>query len=102
MATNKNFFDYITDMLSPIEEVTYRPMMGEYLIYYKKKLIGGIYDDRFLVKDTSLARKILPEVAFELPYEGAKPMLAVPETDDLHFLQDLFDALFTDLPTSKK
>jgi TfoX/Sxy family transcriptional regulator of competence genes len=77
-------------------------MMGEYIIYYQGKVIGGIYDDRFLVKPTASAKRLMPDAAFELPYEGAKEMLLVEEIEDRDFLVDLFNAMVDELPAPKK
>ena len=77
-------------------------MMGEYVIYYKGKVVGGIYDDRLLVKPTELAKKWMPDAPYETPYEGAKPMLLVEQIDDREFLKELFDAMVNELPAPKK
>ena len=82
--------------------VSYRAMMGEYIIYYQGKVIGGIYDDRFLVKQTKSARSLMPEASLELPYEGAKEMLLVDEVDNREFLSELFNAMVGELPAPKK
>jgi TfoX/Sxy family transcriptional regulator of competence genes len=76
-------------------------MMSEYIIYYHGKVIGGIYDDRFLVKDTKAARELMPDAELELPYEGAKEMILVDEVDNREFLRDLFDAMYPELPSPK-
>ena len=76
-------------------------MMSEYIIYYRGKVIGGIYDDRFLVKDTKAARNLMPDAELELPYEGAKEMILVDEVDNREFLRDLFDAMYPELPSPK-
>ena len=76
-------------------------MMSEYIIYYRGKVIGGIYDDRFLVKDTKAARELMPNAELELPYEGAKEMILVDEVDNREFLRDLFDAIYPELPSPK-
>lgn len=77
-------------------------MMGEYIIYYQGKIVGGIYDDRLLVKPTDSARKLMPEAPLELPYEGAKEMLLVDEIDDKQFLSELLNAMYDELPVPKK
>ena len=76
-------------------------MMGEYIIYYRGKIVGGIYDDRFLVKPVKSAIKLMPDAEYELPYEGAKEMLLVDDVDNKSFLVDLFNAMFEELPTPK-
>lgn len=102
MASSKEYLDYIMEQLSELDEVSYRKMMGEYIIYYRGKIVGGIYDDRFLVKPVNAALKLLPNAARELPYEGAKEMLLVDETDDKDLLRNLLDAMYDELPASKK
>ena len=90
------------DQLSLLDDVSYRAMMSEYIIYYRGKVIGGIYDDRFLVKDTKAARELMPDAELELPYEGAKEMILVDEVDNREFLKDLFEAMYPELPAPKK
>ena len=85
-----------------MEEISYRAMMGEFIIYYCGKIVGGIYDDRLLVKPVKAALSYLWEASYELPYEGAKEMLLVDEVDDKTFLTGLFNAMYDDLPASKK
>lgn len=102
MATTKEYKDYILEQLSLCENITCRAMMGEYLLYCNGKLFGGIYDNRLLVKPTESAKARMPEAKEELPYEGANPMLFVEEVENKQFLKDLVDAMYNDLPTSKK
>ena len=102
MATSRSYFEYISDTLSRVGEVTFRPMMGEYLIYYKGTLIGGIYDDRLLVKPSASAVKLLPNAAYVVPYEGAKKMLLVEDPEDIDLMQSLFEGIASDLPKKKK
>ncbi len=101
MASKKEYLDYILEQLSGLDDVSYRKMMGEYIIYYKNRIIGGIYDDRFLVKPTDSAKKLMPEASSELPYEGAKPMLLVENTDDRDFMCELLNVLADELPPRK-
>ncbi|MBQ7242524.1 MAG: TfoX/Sxy family protein [Firmicutes bacterium] len=101
MASSKEYLDYILEQLSGLEDITYRAMMGEYIIYYKGRIIGGIYDDRFLVKPVKPAVAMMPDAEYELPYEGAKEMLLVDNTDDREFLKDLLDAMYPELPAPK-
>lgn len=82
MASSKEYLDYILDCLSGLDEITTRKMMGEYMIYFRSKLVGGIYDNRFLVKDLPSAQRLMPDAPRELPYEGAKPMLLVENAED--------------------
>ena len=102
MASTKAYLDYVLEQLSGLEDVTYRPMMGEYIIYYGGKVIGGIYDDRFLVKPTKSAVALMPESRYEIPYEGAKEMLLVEDIDNREFLMKLFEAMYDELPTPTK
>lgn len=102
MASRKEYLDFVLEQLSGLDDITYRAMMGEYIIYYKGKIIGGIYDDRLLVKPTKSALKLMPDAAMELPYDGAKEMLLVENVDDKAFLCGLFDAMLDELPAPKK
>ena len=102
MASSKEYLDFILEQLSDLEEITYRPMMGEYILYYRGKLIGGIYDDRFLVKPVKSAVTMMPDARMVLPYDGAKEMLLVDNVDDREFLQKLVRAMYPDLPAPKK
>ena len=101
MASSKEYLKFISEQLSELDEITYRAMMGEFIIYYRGKIIGGIYDDRLLVKPTKAAISYMPTAAYELPYEGAKEMLLVDEVDDREFLTGLFNAMYEELPTPK-
>ena len=102
MASSKEYLDFILEQLSELEEITYRAMMGEYIIYYRGKIVGGIYDDRLLVKPTKSAVSFMPEATYELPYEGAKDMLLVDDVDSKDFLSRLFNAMYDELPAPKK
>lgn len=102
MASSKEYLELILEQLSDLEDVTYRAMMGEYIIYYRGKIIGGIYDDRFLVKPTKSAREKMPDADLELPYEGAKEMLLVDNVENRDFLRDLLEAMYKELPAPKK
>ncbi|MBQ6067617.1 MAG: TfoX/Sxy family protein [Clostridia bacterium] len=102
MASGKNYLEYILEQLSGLGEIRWRAMMGEYLLYYQGKLVGGIYDDRLLVKPTPSAKALLPEAPLALPYEGAKEMLLVEETDDRELLAALLNAVAEDLPAPRK
>ena len=101
MATSKKFIDYFTETLSSVEGISYRAMMGEYVLYYNGKVIGGIYDNRVLVKDIPSARKLLPEARSELPYDGAKLMLYLEDFENCGFVKSLFYAMFKELPATK-
>jgi len=102
MASSNAYLEFVLEQLSGLEEITYRAMMGEYILYYRGKIIGGIYDDRFLVKAVKSAVSLMPTAAYELPYEGAKEMLLVDNVDSKEFLSRLFDAMYQELPSPKK
>ena len=102
MASHKEYLDFILEQISELEEITYRAMMGEYIIYYRGKIVGGIYDDRLLVKPVKSAISLMPDANYELPYEGAKEMLLVSDVDSKDFLTRLFNAMYNDLPAPKK
>ena len=102
MASSKEYLDFILEQLSGRDEISYRAMMGEYIIYYRGKIVGGIYDDRFLVKPTKSAREKMPDAELELPYEGAKEMLLVDNVENRDFLRDLLEGIYKELPAPKK
>ena len=102
MASSKEYLEFILDQLSSLDDISYKRMMGEYIIYYQGKIVGGIYDDRFLVKPTKSAKRLMPEAPYELPYEGGSMMLMVEEVDDREFLTELLDAMVDELPAPKK
>lgn len=97
MASSIDFLNYTLEQLSLLEDISYRKMMGEYIIYYKGKIMGGIYDDRLLVKPIRSAKEMMPDTSYELPYEGAKEMLAVDDIENKEFLRDLFEAMYEEL-----
>ena len=101
MASSKEYLQFILEQLNELEEITYRPMMGEFIIYYRGKIIGGIYDDRLLVKPVKSAIDYMPSAVYELPYEGAKKMLLVDEVENKEYLQGLFRAMYEELPMPK-
>ena len=102
MASGKEYLDFILEQLSGLDDISYRAMMGEYIIYYRGKVAGGIYDDRFLVKPVKAARELMPDADLELPYEGGSKMLLVDNVDDREFLQELFEAMYDELPAPKQ
>ncbi len=102
MASSVEYLDYVLEQLSGLEDVSYRPMMGEYIIYYQGKIVGGIYDDRFLVKSTESVKKMMPDAEYVSPYPGAKEMLTVNIVDDREALMELLEAMYNELPTPKK
>ena len=102
MASSKGYLDYILEQLSELNDVAYRAMMGEYIIYYRGKVVGGIYDDRFLVKPVKSAVALMPDADEESPYEEAKRMLLVDNVEDREFLRELIEAMYEELPAPKK
>lgn len=102
MATTKEYMLYVLEQLSEAADVRCRAMMGEYVLYYRDKVIGGIYDNRFLVKPVPAAVSKMPDAAWELPYEGAKDMLLVDRLEDKAFLKDLLEAMYEELPLPGK
>ncbi len=102
MASCKEYLEFILGQLSELEEIKYRAMMEEFIIYYRGKIVGGIYDDRLLVKPVKSAIRYMPTASYELPYEGAKEMLLVDEVDNKEFLTGLFDAMYAELPVQKQ
>ena len=102
MASTKDYLDFILEQLSEPDEISYRAMMGEYVLYYRGKVFGGIYDDRFLVKPTKSALAMMPDADMELPYEGAKEMILVDDVDNKEFLRDLLEAMYEELPELKR
>ena len=101
MASDKSYLDFVLGQL-PEEDITYRQMMGEYIIYYRGKIIGGIYDNRFLVKITAASQRLMPGAQKELPYEGAKEMLMADNVDDREFLAALLEEMYPELPAPRK
>ena len=101
MASSKEYLDFILEQLSELEEIAYRTMMGEYIIYYRGKIVGGIYDDRLLVKSVKSAIEYMSNAEYELPYDGAKEMLLVGDVDNKEFLTGLFETMYDELPAPK-
>jgi len=102
MATSKAYLAFILEQLDLVEGITHRMMMGEYMIYHHGKLAAYLCDDRLLVKILPSTEKLLPTAPKEPPYEGAKPMLLVENVDDRVFLKTLFEAMYPELPESRK
>ena len=98
---SKEYLEFILGQLAELDEITYRAMMGEYIIYYRGKIVGGIYDDRLLVKPIKSSISYMPKATYELPYDGAKEMLLVEDVDNKEFLTGLFNAMYDELPTPK-
>ena len=101
MASSKEYLDFILEQLSNLKEITYRVMMGKYIIYYREKIVGGIYDDRFLVKPVKSAIEYMGNAIYGLPYDRAKEMLLVDDVDDKEFLTNLVNAMYDELPAPK-
>ena len=101
MASSKEYLDFILEQVSELDNVSYKAMMGEFIIYYKGKIIGGIYDDRLLVKPVQSAINYMPNAVYELPYDGAKEMLLVDDVDNKEFLTGLFNSMYDELPAPK-
>lgn len=101
MASTAEYLNFILEQLSKLNGISYRMMMGEYIIYYGDKVIGGIYDNRFLVKITKTSAEMMPNAMKELPYEGAKEMLLVDNLEDKDFLCKLIKSVYEDLPAPK-
>ena len=95
MASSKEYRDFILEELSLLDNITYKPMMGEYLLYYNGVLFGGIYDDRFLVKKTINNKKYNMEES--IPYTNAKPMYLVSDVDDKELLRKTVIDTYEDL-----
>lgn len=102
MASSKDYLEYILEQLRDLDEISYRAMMGEYIIYYRGKVIGGIYDDRFLVKPVKAAVALMPDAEKEIPYEGAKEMLLVDDVENREFMKELLKSMYDELPAPKK
>lgn len=102
MATNKEFLAYVLEQLSGVPDITYRQMMGEYIIYQNGKIAAYLCDDRLLVKPVPSAAAMLPNALREPPYDGAKDMILVEDIDDKQFLTELFAAMYDELPQPKK
>lgn len=102
MSSSKDYLEFVLEQLSDLDGISHRAMMGEYIIYYRGKVAGGIYDNRFLVKPVEAAKKLMPEAPYELPYKGAKEMLLVENLDNRAFLAELLDSMYDELPELKK
>lgn len=101
MASSKEYLEFVLEQISALDGVTYRPMMGEYILYCRDKIVGGIYDNRLLVKPVRSAVSLLPNAVYEVPYEGGKEMLLVTDVEDRESLIALFSAMYDELPTPK-
>ena len=99
MASSKEYIDFVLDQCNGLSA---RAMMGEYVLYYGGKVVGGVYDNRLLVKPTKSAKTLMPNAEYQLPYEGAKGMLLVEDIENRDFLKELFAAMYVELPEPKK
>ncbi len=102
MASSLEYVQFVVEQLSELENISYRKMFGEYVVYYNGKVIGGVYDNRFLVKITKSGKKLCENFEEQIPYEGAKPMLFVSELDDKILLKNLLEQTWQELPFPKK
>ena len=102
MASTREYLDFVLEQLSGLDELSSRAMMGEYSLYYRGKIFGGIYDDRLLVKPVPMALRLMPDAEMELPYDGAKEMILVDNVDDRQFLYELVESMWEELPEKKK
>lgn len=101
MPSDKEYLDFVLEQLSSAGDVAARPMMGEYVLYHRGKVFGGVYDNRFLVKPTPSARAMMPDAPLERPYDGAKEMLLVDNVDNPAFLASLLAAMDPELPAPR-
>lgn len=102
MASTKEYMDFVLEQLSEPDEVSFRAMMGEYILYYRDRVFGGIYDDRLLVKPVPVAVKLMPDASMEFPYDGAKEMILVDDVDNREFLCELVESMWEELPEKKR
>ena len=102
MASTKEYLDFVLEQLSGLDEISCRAMMGEYILYYRGRIFGGIYDDRLLVKPVPAAVKLMPDATMDIPYDGAKEMIQVDDVDNREFLCELVKAMYEELPAPKK
>ncbi len=102
MASDREYLDFVLEQLSELENISSRPMMGEYILYYRDRIIGGVYDDRFLVKLTEASLTMMPDAERAVPYEGAKEMLTVEDIENREFLAELIRAMYPEVPERKR
>ena len=101
MASSQDYLQFVLEQLSGLSDISYRAMMGEFILYYRGRIVGGIYDDRLLVKPVKSAIGYMKNPSYELPYDGAKEMLLVDNVDDKEYLSGLFNAMYDELPEPK-
>ena len=102
MASSREYLEFVLDQLSALNGISYKAMMGEFILYYQGKIIGGIYYDRLLVKPTKTAKQMMPDALLEIPYDGAKEMILVDDIDNRESLCNLLKAMADELPEPKK
>ena len=102
MASTKEYLDFVLEQLTGLDEISCRAMMGEYILYYRGRIFGGIYDDRLLVKPVPTAVKLMPDATMDLPYDGAKEMILMDDVDNRDFLCELVKAMYEELPVPRK
>jgi len=102
MASSKNYLYFVLEQLSDLSDIDYRAMMGEFIIYFRGKVIGGIYDNRFLIKPTKSAMAILPDAPMEIPYPGGHPMIMIEDIENRTLLAHLFTKMYPELPNKKR
>ena len=102
MASTKDYLAFVLEQLADLPDIDYRAMMGEFVIYYRGKVVAGIYDNRFLVKNTESAKKLMPNATLEIPYPGGRPMLMVPDIENRELLAMVFNAIYDEIPAVKK
>ena len=102
MTSSKDYLEYVLEQLSHLDDISHRAMMGVYIIYYREKIVGGVYDDRFLIKPVKSAMEMMPDAEMEFPYDGAKEMLLVEDTENRKFLEELLNAMYEELPSPRK
>lgn len=102
MASTKEYLDFVLEQLSGLDEISYRAMMGEFILYYRGRVFGGIYNDRLLVKPVPTAAELMPDASMEFPYDGAKEMILVDDVDNRAFLCELVESMWEELPEKKK
>ncbi|MDE6585638.1 MAG: competence protein TfoX [Clostridia bacterium] len=101
MATSKDYLDYLLERLGNNPDVRIRPMMGEYLLYFRDKLVADICDNRLLIKPVSAVKELVPETEMQPPYDGAKPHIYIEDIDDGEFVLKLFETAYANLPAPK-
>ncbi len=102
MSSSREYLEFVLEQLSELEDISFRAMMGEYILYYRGRIFGGIYDNRFLVKPVQAAMDLMPDADMETPYKGGKEMLLVDNIEDKEFLRELVEAMYDELPERKQ